>query len=112
MNSQTRASRVRLGILTLPTGLILIMASALLYGERIDPTADPVAYAEWAGSASFAVSNFLFVIGTLLGIFGFFALYAHVASQYPAGTVLETHPQVDIGSHGQDSETNEDGPDI
>jgi len=50
-----------------------------LYGERIDPTADPAGYAEWTSSASFALSNFLFVVGCLVAIFGMFALYAHLA---------------------------------
>lgn len=60
-------------------GSLLILVSALLYGERIDPSVDAAGYVEWTGSASFVLSNFVFVIGTLLGIFGFFALYAHLA---------------------------------
>lgn len=79
MDPQTLASRIRLGILALPAGLLLIMVGVLLHGERIDPTNDPAGYAERAASASFALSNFLFLVGCLLGIFGMFALYAHLA---------------------------------
>lgn len=79
MDPLTLASRIRLCILSLPAGLLLIIISALLYGERIDPTADPAGYAEWTSSASFALSNFLFVVGCLVAIFGMFALYAHLA---------------------------------
>ncbi len=80
MDSQTLASRIRLGILALPAGAALLIVATLVWGAPPDSPDDVRAYAEIASSSRYALSNFLFAVGQLLLIFGFVALYACMAS--------------------------------
>ena len=81
MPMQAVSGRIRLGILVLPISAVLVLAGTLIGGSgAVTPTGDVGDHAEFAASTRAAISNFLFAIGQLVGIFGFVALYACMAA--------------------------------
>ena len=80
MATQTIANRIRLGILALPLSTAVVLVGIFLPGSLVDPAVDLGGYAEQISSTSYALYNILVGISALLGIFGFFSLYAYLAN--------------------------------
>jgi len=80
ISAEVIATRIKWGVLALPVaGLIGILGTALL-GPIVDPTVDPQTFSEQSLSASYAWSTLLLSVANVLWLFGFFALYAYLAS--------------------------------
>ncbi len=83
MAAQTVAKRIRLGILALPMGSTLLLASVFLgafAANLMDAQDDLGAYAELVTSARYHLGTILFGAGNLFFVFGLFSLYAYLAS--------------------------------
>jgi hypothetical protein len=74
------AARIRWGMLAVAASGVVTGGTILVRGPFADPAFDPAAFAEIAGSTRFVVYSVGTVIGVLLGVYGFIALYAYLAS--------------------------------
>ncbi len=79
MPTQAVSGRIRLGILALVISTALFFVSFLVSGPLPESPDDIRAWAEFASSSRYAVSDFLLAVASLLAIFGFVALYACMA---------------------------------
>jgi hypothetical protein len=72
--------RIRWGMFSLFAAGLCITAGMLLRGAFLDPRADANAFAQSVTAGGFAPGNLLFVLASLLEIFGSIALYAVFAN--------------------------------
>ncbi len=80
MSAEVIDTRIKWGVLILPVAGLIGILGVALPGPNVDPTVDPQTYSEQSLSASYAWSVLLLSVANVLWLFGFFALYAYLAS--------------------------------
>jgi hypothetical protein len=73
------ATRIRLGMVALAVYGVLIAAAIVARGPFVDPSESPEPFARAAGSPRFVAYSLGSTLAVFLGVYGFLALYAHLA---------------------------------
>ena len=73
------SNRVRIGMLALPLYGVLAVASIVLHGPLPDAARDPQGFAQAVSSANFGTAFLITMIGQVVDIFAFLALYGYLA---------------------------------
>jgi hypothetical protein len=73
------AARIRLGMVAVAGSGVITGAMIIVRGPFVDPSFDPEPFVQVAGSTRFILYSLGTVVGVLLSVYGFIALYAYLA---------------------------------